>query len=59
MSGLLQNFRNTILLSIAIALLFVVGYGFHSPTSPDHRFWLDMRFWEAAFRRDLAEGGDL
>lgn len=44
MSGLLQNFRNTILLSIAIALLFVFGYGVHSPTG------FDARFWEATFR---------
>jgi uncharacterized membrane protein len=50
MSGLLQNFRNTILLSIAIALLFVFGYGYHSPTSQDHQFWTDTRFWEATFR---------
>jgi uncharacterized membrane protein len=44
MAGLLQNFRNTILLSAAIALLFVVGYGMHSPTG------FDQRFWEALFR---------
>ena len=45
MAGLLQNFRNTILLSAAIALLFVIGYGMHSPTGE-----FDQRFWEAAFR---------
>jgi uncharacterized membrane protein len=44
MSGLLQNFRNTIILSIAIAVLFVIGYGVHSPTG------VDMRFWEAVLR---------
>lgn len=44
MAGLLQNFRNTILLSAAIALLFVIGYGMHSPTG------FDQRFWEALFR---------
>jgi uncharacterized membrane protein len=38
MAGLLQNFRNTVLLSIAIALLFVAGYGIHNPTGFDQRF---------------------
>jgi uncharacterized membrane protein len=44
MAGLLQNFRNTIILSIAIALLFVIGYGMHNPGG------FDQRFWEAALR---------
>src|SRR5688500_16057891 len=44
MAGLLQNFRNTIILSVIIALLFVAGYGAHNPGG------LDQRFWEAVFR---------
>ena len=32
MAGLLQNFRNTIILSVVLALLFVGGYGMISPT---------------------------
>jgi len=44
MAGLLQNFRNTIVLSVVIAGLFVIGYGMHNPTG------FDARFWEATFR---------
>jgi uncharacterized membrane protein len=42
MAGLLQNFRNTTILSIAIAILFVIGFGVHSD--------FDIRFWEATLR---------
>jgi uncharacterized membrane protein len=42
MAGLLLNFRNTILLSLAIAVLFVIGYGVHSN--------FGIIFWEATFR---------
>jgi uncharacterized membrane protein len=42
MAGLLLNFRNTILLSLAIAVLFVIGYGVHSG--------FGITFWEATFR---------
>lgn len=42
MAGLLQNFRNTTILSILIALVFVVGYGVHSDFS--------VLFWEATLR---------
>ena len=44
MAGLLANFRNTILLSLAIAILFVIGYGFHTP------FHFDTTYWVAVFR---------
>jgi uncharacterized membrane protein len=42
MAGLLQNFRNTLILSIAIAILFVIGYGVHSG--------FGVSFWEATLR---------
>ena len=44
MAGLLQNFRNTLILSVVIALLFVAGYGVHNPGG------FDQRFLEAVFR---------
>ena len=44
MAGLLQNFRNTMVVSLAIALLFVIGYGVHHPGG------FDMIFWQAVFR---------
>jgi uncharacterized membrane protein len=45
MAGLLQNFRNTVLLSIAIALLFVAGYGVHSPGGMDQIFLQAVLRW--------------
>src|SRR5690606_462442 len=40
--GLLLNFRNTVILSLAIAVLFMVGYGVHAG--------FGVSFWEAALR---------
>jgi uncharacterized membrane protein len=42
MAGLLSNFRNTMILSIAIAVLFVIGYGVHAGFA--------VTFWEATLR---------
>ncbi len=42
MAGLLQNFRNTMILSLAIAVLFVIGYGVHAG--------FGVIFWEAVLR---------
>ena len=42
MVGLLLNFRNTIILSLAIAVLFIIGYGVHSG--------FGVTFWEATLR---------
>jgi uncharacterized membrane protein len=44
MAGLLQNFRMTVVLSLVIALLFIIGYGVHHPGG------FDQVFWQAAFR---------
>ena len=44
MAGLLQNFRNTMAVSLAISLLFIIGYGVHHPGG------FDLVFWQAVFR---------
>ena len=44
MASLLLNFRNTIIVSLALALLMIIGFGLHSP----HGF--DNVFWQAVFR---------
>ncbi|MBN9318202.1 MAG: urate hydroxylase PuuD [Caulobacterales bacterium] len=38
MAGLLSNFRNTIVLSAILALLFIIAYGMHSPGGFDGSF---------------------
>jgi uncharacterized membrane protein len=43
MSGLLMNFRTTFLVSIVLALVFVVGYGVHNGA-------VDALFWQAVLR---------
>ena len=43
MAGLLSNFRNTIIVSVILALILVVGYGAHSGFG-------DAIFWQAVFR---------
>ena len=44
MAALLLNFRNTMILSLILALVMIIGFGMHSP----HGF--DMVFWQAVFR---------
>ena len=44
MAALLLNFRNTIIVSALLALVFIVGYGVHGP---DH---YGMIFWQAVLR---------
>lgn len=44
MAALLLNFRNTIIVSVILALIFIIGYGVHGP---DH---FGMIFWQATFR---------
>jgi uncharacterized membrane protein len=43
MAGLLSNFRNTLIVSVLIALLIVISYGMHPGTAHE-------RYWEAVFR---------
>ena len=44
MASLLLNFRNTMIVSLILALIMIIGFGMHSP----HGF--DRVFWEAVFR---------
>ena len=44
MASLLLNFRNTIIASLVLALVMIIGFGMHSP----HGF--DDVFWQALFR---------
>jgi uncharacterized membrane protein len=44
MAGLLSNFRNTMAVSLAISLLFIIGYGVHHPGG------FDVIFFQALFR---------
>jgi uncharacterized membrane protein len=44
MAALLLNFRNTIIASFVLALIFIIGYGMHGP---DH---FGPIFWQAVFR---------
>jgi uncharacterized membrane protein len=44
MSWLLLNFRNTMIAGLALAALFMFGYGLHSPSG------FDTTFWQAVFR---------
>jgi uncharacterized membrane protein len=44
MAGLLSNFRNTMAVSLAISLLFIIGYGVHHPGG------FDAVFFQALFR---------
>jgi uncharacterized membrane protein len=44
MAALLLNFRNTIIVSAILALIFIIGYGVHGP---DH---FGMIFWQAVLR---------
>ena len=44
MAALLLNFRSTMIASLILALIMIIGFGMHSP----HGF--DMVFWQAVFR---------
>jgi uncharacterized membrane protein len=48
MAGLLQNFRNTIIVSVILALIMVAGYGAHY--AHGNPAGLDAIFWQAVFR---------
>ncbi len=44
MAGLLTNFRNTIIVSLILAIIMIVMYGVGSPQQ------FDLAFWQAVFR---------
>jgi uncharacterized membrane protein len=43
MAGLLLNFRNTMIVSSILAIIFIIGYGMHAGG-------FDLRFWQALMR---------
>jgi uncharacterized membrane protein len=45
MASLLLNFRNTIIASSILALLFIVAFGVHSPGGFDNIFWVAVFRW--------------
>jgi uncharacterized membrane protein len=45
MAALLLNFRNTIIVSVILALIFIVGYGMHGPGGFDAIFWQAVLRW--------------
>ena len=45
MGGLLQNFRNTMIVSLLLAAVFMVGYAMHAPGGADAIFWQAALRW--------------
>ena len=45
MSGLLLNFRNTMILSTVLALVMIIGFGVHAPGGFDAIFWQAVLRW--------------
>ena len=45
MAALLLNFRNTIIVSAILALIFIIGYGMHGPGGFDAIFWQGVFRW--------------
>ncbi|HUO20922.1 MAG TPA: hypothetical protein VMU59_00210 [Caulobacteraceae bacterium] len=45
MSGLLLNFRNTVILSLVLALIMIIGFGVHAPGGFDAIFFQAVLRW--------------
>jgi len=45
MAGLLLNFRNTMILSSVLAIVFIIAFGMHSPGGFDHTFGIAVMRW--------------
>ena len=45
MSGILLNFRNTMILSSILALIMIIGFGVHAPGGFDAIFWQAVLRW--------------
>lgn len=45
MSALLLNFRNTMIVSAILALIMIIGFGFHAPGGFDEIFWQAVLRW--------------
>jgi uncharacterized membrane protein len=49
MASLLQNFRNTMIVSVLLAILMIIGFGMHSPHHFDGVFWQAVVRWMHVF----------
>jgi uncharacterized membrane protein len=49
MAGLLQNFRNTLIVSVLLAIVMIGGYAAHSPGGADAVFWQAVFRWLHTF----------
>ena len=45
MAGLLLNFRNTMILSSVLSIVFIIAFGMHSPGGFDHTFGIAVMRW--------------
>lgn len=45
MSAILLNFRNTMILSAFLALIMIIGFGYHAPGGFDEIFWQAVLRW--------------
>ena len=49
MAGFLSNFRNTMIVSVVLALVMIIGYAMHSPHGTDEVFWQAVFRWMHVF----------
>ena len=49
MGALLSNFRNTVIVSVILAVLIVIGYAMHAPGGADGIFWQAVFRWLHVF----------
>src|SRR6476661_5195884 len=49
MAGLLANFRNTVVLSVVLALVMIASFGMISPGGFDMQFWQAVARWMHVF----------
>jgi uncharacterized membrane protein len=47
--AILSNLRNTLVLSLILAILMIVAYGVHSPSGMDRTFWIAVVRWMHVF----------
>jgi uncharacterized membrane protein len=47
--AILSNLRNTLILSLILAILMIAAYGVHSPSGMDRTFWIAVVRWVHVF----------
>jgi uncharacterized membrane protein len=47
--AILSNLRNTLILSLILAILMIAAYGVHSPSGMDRTFWIAVVRWMHVF----------